>query len=67
MEKRHVKDVIRALERLGCQAIIPLRVGKSHHVSAYRPSGEHVYIHDLADAEKLILELARERVGAARA
>jgi hypothetical protein len=67
MQKRHLTDAVKALGLLGCQAIIPLHIGQSWHISAARPTGELVYLHDVQDVEKLILELARERARAARA
>lgn len=61
MERKFVKDVMKALTILGCDGADKLKVGGDYHVTAVRPGGTRVYVTTVADAEKLILTLSRER------
>jgi len=61
MEKRYVADIVRALGHLRCTEVETLRVGKSYHVTALRPTGERVYLQAVPEVEQLILALTREQ------
>lgn len=64
MNKPHAKDVCRALELLGCTEVDILNPGpRSFHVVAKHQAVGQLYLIDVNDAQKKILELSRLPLG----
>ena len=63
MDRRFVKDTMRALTVLGCEAVERIKLDRDYHVTALRPDGKRVYLRSIADVTDAVLALAREQTG----
>jgi len=59
MDRRFVKDTMRALTVLGCQAVERIRLDRDYHVTALQPNGTRIYLRELADVTDAVLKLSR--------